>query len=227
MTNNIPTYIIVVAGGSGKRMGADKPKQFLQLIGRPLLMRTMEHLYNMDTQRNLIVVLPESHLSYWVDLCDEFDFDVPHKIVQGGEERFYSVKNALAEIKEEKALVAIHDGVRPFVSKSTVEEALKSAAAFGSGIPCIPLTDSIRKVEGENSFSRNRADYRLVQTPQCFTASILKEAYNQPFNANFTDDASVVEALGKKIHITNGNKENIKITTPHDLMLAEIMLNAE
>lgn len=224
MSNSIPTYLIVVAGGSGKRMGADRPKQFLHLTGRPLLMRTVEHLFWMNQERKIIVVLPESHITYWVDLCDEFDFDIPHKIIQGGNERFYSVKNALAEVKEDSALVGIHDGVRPFVNKATIEEALKSAAEFGSGIPCIPLTDSIRKINGTDSSSRNRDEYRLVQTPQCFKADVLKAAYNKPYNTSFTDDASVVEANGVKIHITNGNKENIKITTPHDLMLAEIML---
>lgn len=216
-------YAIIVAGGSGTRMGTDIPKQFLEIKGKPVLMHSMNRFFNFDQNINLIVVLPAHQIDYWQKLCELHAFSVPHQIVEGGAERFYSVKNGLSLV-EENALVAIHDAVRPLVSKQTIQAAFEAAIQFGSGIPAIPLHDSIRLVEGENNFAVNRNHYKILQTPQCFASSLLLEAFQQHYRSEFTDDASVIEAHGAKVTITAGNVENIKITTPKDLILAEALI---
>jgi 2-C-methyl-D-erythritol 4-phosphate cytidylyltransferase len=218
-------YAIIVAGGSGTRMGSEIPKQFLNIKKKPVLMHSINRFFYFDSTINLIVVLPENQIEYWQGLCSEHHFNIPHQIVKGGSERFYSVKNGL-QLVEKDALVAIHDAVRPLVNFKTIKEAFEAALEFGSGIPAIPMNDSIRQFDGEHNFAVNRSNYKIIQTPQCFGSSLLLEAFNQNYKSEFTDDASVLEAHGAKIMITQGNVENIKITTPKDLILAEALIDA-
>jgi 2-C-methyl-D-erythritol 4-phosphate cytidylyltransferase len=217
-------YAIIVAGGVGNRMGTAIPKQFLEIKGKPVLMHSMNRFFNFDASINLIVVLPEQQISYWKELCKQHQFSLSHQIVKGGAERFYSVKNGLALV-EENALVAIHDAVRPLVNHQTIKAAFNAAQKFGSGIPVVALNDSIRKTEGNNNIAVNRNDYKIIQTPQCFGSTLLLAAFKQDYKIEFTDDATVLEAYGHKITLTDGNVENIKITTPRDLKLAEVLLN--
>ena len=217
-------YVIIVAGGSGKRMGGEMPKQFLLVAGKPILMHTVEAFDRADESFKFILVLPEAHFSTWNSLCERYNFSVPMQMVAGGKERFFSVKNALDYVPN-GALVAVHDGVRPFVSKDTINEAFEVAEKNGSAVPVIDEVDSLRRVLDGASQAVNRAEYKRVQTPQVFQSTILKKAYNQEFSSFFTDDASVVEGIGHAITLTTGNVENIKITTPHELLLAEALVN--
>lgn len=217
-------YVIIVAGGSGKRMGGEMPKQFLLVAGKPILMHTVEAFARADEGFKFILVLPEAHFSTWNSLVAEYNFNIPVTLVAGGAERFFSVKNALAYVPTD-ALVAVHDGVRPFVSKDTINEAFEVAEKNGSAVPVIDEVDSLRRVLDGASQAVNRAEYKRVQTPQVFQSTILKKAYNQEFSFLFTDDASVVEGIGHAITLTTGNVENIKLTTPHELLLAEALIN--
>ncbi len=216
-------HIIIVAGGKGLRMGNSIPKQFLPLCGKPLLMRTVERFHLFDSQMAITLVLPQIHHQYWQQLCHDHRFDIPHRVVYGGEERFFSVKNALATIPN-SVLVGIHDGVRPFVSHATVENTFAAAEKYGCAVPAMPSSDSVRIGSENQSTPLDRSKIFLVQTPQCFRSEIIKAAYNTNFDPLFTDDASVVEmVLKKEIHLTQGNRENIKITTPFDLQIAEYL----
>ena len=217
-------YVIIVAGGSGKRMGGEMPKQFLLVAGKPILMHTVEAFAYADEGFKFILVLPEAHFSTWNSLVAEYNFNIPVTLVAGGAERFFSVKNALAYVPTD-ALVAVHDGVRPFASKETILEAFDMAAEKGAAVPVIDEVDSLRRVQEGESQAVNRSEYKRVQTPQVFQSTILQKAYNQEFSAFFTDDASVVESIGEAITLTTGNVENIKITTPHELLLAEALIN--
>lgn len=217
-------YVIIVAGGSGKRMGGEMPKQFLLVAGRPVLMHTVDAFARTSSEFKFILVLPEEHFTTWNSLVDEYNFTTPVTLVAGGKERFFSVKNALAHVPN-GSLVAVHDGVRPFVSKETINEAFLVAAEKGSAVPVIDEVDSLRHVSGGASQAVNRSEYKRVQTPQVFQSTILKNAYNQEFSSLFTDDASVVESISEKITLTKGNVENIKLTTPHELLLAEALIN--
>lgn len=216
---------IIVAGGKGERMNADIPKQFLEIKGRPILMHTLDIFYQFDATMQLILVLPAVQIDFWKNLCQKHNFTLPHKIVEGGNARFYSVKNGLQNIKT-PSLVAIHDGVRPLVSADTIARCFETAAKFGAAIPVIDLVDSIRQITDNGSKAVDRNAYKLVQTPQIFDTEMLTEAYNQKFSPLFTDDASVVEAFGRKIQLVEGNRENIKITTAYDLDMAEILLKS-
>lgn len=218
-------YAIIVAGGAGTRMGTEVSKQFLEIKGKPVLMHSMNRFFDFDEHIILIIVLPEHQIAYWKKLCLVHDFNVPHQIVKGGTERFYSVKNGLSLV-EENALVAIHDAVRPLVSKQTINDAFESAMQYGSGIPTVSMNDSIRQFEGENNFAVNRSNYKIIQTPQCFLSSGIKAAFNQDFKIEFTDDATVLESFGGKIKTTIGNIENIKITSPRDLIIATALLDS-
>ena len=217
-------YVIIVAGGSGKRMGGEMPKQFLLVAGKPILMHTVEAFARADEGFKFILVLPEAHFSTWHSLVNEYNFTIPVTLVPGGAERFFSVKNALVHVPN-GALVAVHDGVRPFASKETILEAFAVAAEKGAAVPVIDEVDSLRRVQKGESQAVNRSEYKRVQTPQVFQSTILQKAYNQEFSAFFTDDASVVESIGETITLTTGNVENIKITTPHELLLAEALIN--
>ncbi|MCC7051576.1 MAG: 2-C-methyl-D-erythritol 4-phosphate cytidylyltransferase [Bacteroidia bacterium] len=220
-------FVILVAGGIGKRMRNDTPKQFLLLKEKPVLLHTLQTFYAALPNAQYIIVLPEAHQLQWKKICEQHQVLINHTIVIGGEERFFSVKNALQTIQENKGMVLIHDGVRPLVSKHTIFATLNLAEQKGSAVPAVSLNDSIRQVNKESSIHLDRKNYRLVQTPQCFHTSIIKKAYSLPYNSLFTDDASVVEAMGTEIFLSEGNTENIKLTTPADLLFAEALLADE
>lgn len=220
-------YIIVVAGGKGTRMGGDIPKQFQLLGNRPVVMVTLERLHMIDPSIQLILVLPAEHFEEWKELCRQYSFEVPLLLAQGGSTRFHSVQNGLAQVDDiEESLVGVHDGVRPFVSREMLENCFREALVHGAAIPMIDVQDSLRHIVGGNGVTEvvPRDRYRLVQTPQVFRLSLLRRAYEQRFVESFTDDASVVEALGEQIVSVEGNRENIKLTTPFDLMVAKTLM---
>lgn len=215
-------YALIVAGGKGLRMGGDVPKQFLPLDdGKPILMHTIEAFRKALDGVRIILVLPADQHDYWQKLCKEHDFRSPEQIASGGETRFHSVRNGLTLLPDdEDAVVGIHDGVRPFVSAETIRSCYAVAAEGNAVVPVVPVVETLRQILPDgSSVTRPRDEYRLVQTPQTFPLTLLKEAYKQHYCEAFTDDASVVEALGKKIVMVEGNRENIKITTPSDLKL--------
>lgn len=215
-------YVIIVAGGQGLRMGGDIPKQFLPIGGRPVLMRTMERFAEYSEDLQIILVLPREQQEYWFELCEKYLFGVEHWIVAGGETRFHSVQNGLAQIPDDaEGVVGVHDGVRPFASVEVIARCYDEARRSKAVVPVVPVVESLRHV---SKGAKTRADYRLVQTPQVFDIQLLKRAYRQPFNESFTDDASVVESLGHSITMVEGNRENIKITTPFDLRIAETLV---
>lgn len=218
-------YALIVAGGKGLRMGSELPKQFLPIGGKPVLMRTLEAFHACNREIQLIVVLPHSQQEFWRTLCRKHRFTLPHVVVDGGETRFHSVKNGLALV-EAPALVGVHDGVRPFVSREVIDRCYELAAEKRAVIPVIGVVETVRRMEGEKSVTVSRDDYRLVQTPQVFDAELLKAAYDQPYTPHFTDDASVVEAWGASVTLTPGNQENIKITTPFDLKIAAALIDS-
>ena len=213
------SFVIIVAGGKGLRMGGDIPKQFLPINGKPILMHTIEAFRRALEGIGIVLVLPAEQQDYWQSLCKEHGFRSPELIANGGETRFHSVRNGLALLPDDKdAVVGVHDGVRPFVSKETILRCYKAVAEGKAVVPVVPVVETIRQILPDGkSITRSRDEYRLVQTPQTFPLAMLKEAYRQPFSEAFTDDASVVEALGKEIVMIEGNRENIKITTPSDL----------
>ncbi|GAA5034945.1 2-C-methyl-D-erythritol 4-phosphate cytidylyltransferase [Marivirga lumbricoides] len=219
-------YAIIVAGGSGKRMGVNIPKQFLKLEGVPILMHTLQAFHLTDFSIELIVTLPQEEIQFWNELCEWHYNYTPHRIVPGGNTRFHSVKNALDYVQEE-SLVAVHDGVRPFVSKEIILEAYQLAEAKGNAITSVAMKDSVRRVETDKNQNIDRNSLRAIQTPQTFQSTILKAAYEQTYKEEFTDDASVVEAYGQQIHLIEGDYKNIKITTPEDLLIAEALLKAK
>ncbi len=220
----IGNTVIIVAGGRGIRMGEDVPKQFIPIGGLPVLMHTIKGFYDHNDSLEIILVLPEDQFSYWQALCRKHNFQIRHQLIKGGKTRYNSVKNGLKAASGE--LVAVHDGVRPFVSPETIERCFHAAKKYGAVIPVMELTDSIRKVNGNRSEMRPRYAYRSIQTPQIFRASVLRKAYELPYRSDFTDDASVVEAAGFTITLVEGNSENIKITTPFDLVVAEAFLKS-
>ena len=215
------TTIIITAGGIGKRMGSSIPKQFLLLGGKPVLMHSIERFaFLKDTQ--LLVTLPSDWWGHWQELCQQYKFNIPHILVEGGIERYDSIKNALTRATGD--LIAVHDGVRPLVSATTIENCLTLAHKNGTAVPVLPLKESIRKGTLEESTSQNRSNFYSVQTPQCFQRDVLLKAYQLPFSSDITDDASLVEKAGFPIFLTLGNEENIKITTPMDLKLGEVLV---
>lgn len=218
------SYVIIVAGGSGRRMNTELPKQFMLLGSRPVLMHTLDRFARFDRYMELVLVLPESHFSTWEKLCMEHHFKTAHRLVRGGSERFTSVKNGLDAIPD-GALVLIHDGVRPLVSRSTIERCCNMAEQEGNAIPVLPVIESLRMVDGGHSEMVDRSKFVGIQTPQVFHSELIKAAYRQPFDAAFTDDASVLEKTGVDIHLVEGNRENIKITHFNDLKMAEVLLD--
>jgi len=234
-------YAIIVAGGKGLRMNTELPKQFIPINGKPLLMSTLEAFFRYDNELELILVLPVVQQEYWHTICKQYGFSVSHRIADGGETRFHSVKNGLMLIPDtEESLIAIHDGVRPFVSQKTISEAFKCAEKYGTAVPAINPVDSVRQLTGTpvgaglapalnstGSTALDRTKLKMIQTPQIFKNSILKKAYLQEYTPSFTDDASVVEKCGHPIILTEGNRENIKITTPLDLQIAEVLIKWE
>lgn len=217
---------IIVAGGKGQRMKMDTPKQFLVLSGKPILMHTMDKFYQFDKDIKLILVLPQNQIEKWKQLCEKYQCHIPHQIVSGGSERFYSVKNALQTVTDSE-LIAIHDGVRPMVDKETIARCFQCAEKYGTAIPAIALTDSIRMITEDKSLAVDRSAFVLVQTPQVFRTEILFDSYAQAFDSKFTDDASVAESAGYAIKVVEGNRENIKITTSFDLEWAALQLKLQ
>ena len=218
-------YIIIVAGGKGLRMGSDIPKQFLPIGGKPVLMRTLERFRRYSPTLQIILVLPKAQQDYWQKLCKEYAFDIDYQLADGGETRFHSVQNGLAKIPDNaQGVVGVHDGVRPFPSIDVIRNCYETAREKKAVIPVTPVVETVRHLKGDTSVTVPRNDYRLVQTPQTFDIQLLKAANRQPYNDGFTDDASVVEAFGFDITLVEGNRENIKITTPYDLKIAEVLI---
>lgn len=218
-------YIIIVAGGKGLRMGGDLPKQFMPLHGKPVLMHTIERFRAYSDKLKIILVLPHEQQDYWRQICQKHNFTVEHTVVDGGQTRFHSSQNGVAAVPDDATgVIGIHDGVRPFVSEETIARCFEAARQFGAALPVLPVTDTLRRVTDDGGYNVQRNDYRTVQTPQTFDAQLLKQAFKQPYSDNFTDDASVVEALGHKVTMVDGNRENIKLTTPFDLVVAEALI---
>jgi 2-C-methyl-D-erythritol 4-phosphate cytidylyltransferase len=218
-------YVVIVAGGSGKRMGADIPKQFLELAGRPVLMHTIERFKSFNHLIEIITVLPENQLRFWIDLQKKHSFTVPHTLVKGGSNRFFSVRNGLKFVNI-PGLVAIHDGVRPFVSIDTIKRCFDTAEKLGNAIPAISPTESLRILNEQGSLPVNRLHVKQIQTPQVFSAALIKKAYLQEYSPEFSDDATVLEKTGEKINLIEGNRENIKITNPEDLIISVALLQS-
>ena len=239
-------YVIIVAGGKGLRMGSDIPKQFLPIGGKPVLMRTLERFREYDADLQIILVLPEAQQDYWHQLCEEYHFDVEYTLANGGQTRFHSVQNGLAKVPDDaEGVVGVHDGVRPFPSIEVIRNCYETARTAKAVIPVIPVVETLRHLSSsgqartdtgheksetvrevrcqKESRTVPRGDYRLVQTPQTFDIQLLKAANRQPYNDGFTDDASVVESYGYQITLVEGNRENIKITTPYDLRIGEVL----
>ena len=224
-------YVIIVAGGKGLRMGTDIPKQFLPIGGKPVLMRTLERFREYAADLQIILVLPKAQQDYWKQLCKEYDFRIEYQLTDGGETRFHSVQNGLALVPDDaEGVVGVHDGVRPFPSVEVIRNCYETARTAKAVIPVIPIVETVRHLVSESNTQRSitvpRGDYRLVQTPQTFDIQLLKAANRQPYNDGFTDDASVVEAYGFDITLVEGNRENIKITTPVDMTIAEALLKS-
>jgi 2-C-methyl-D-erythritol 4-phosphate cytidylyltransferase len=217
--------VIIVAGGRGVRMGGDLPKQFLPVHGKPLLMHTLEVFHRWDGGAQLALTLPEAFRAYWTMLCRELDCRVPHRVATGGETRFHSVRNGLAAVAD-CDWIGVHDGVRPFVSPEVIEACFQAAMQYGAALPVVPVVESLRRRDGDGSRAVDREEYCLVQTPQVFRRDWLEEAYRQPYSPLFTDDASVVEASGRMLRLVPGHPDNIKITTPADLAVAEKRLES-
>ena len=232
-------YVIIVAGGKGLRMGSDIPKQFLPIGGKPVLMRTLERFREYSADLQIILVLPEAQQDYWKELCKEYHFPLPattplpqqggsgdgsYLLANGGQTRFHSVQNGLALIPDDaEGVVGVHDGVRPFPSIEVIRNCFETARTAKAVIPVIPVVETVRHLQGDSSVTVPRSEFRLVQTPQTFDIQLLKAANRQPYNDGFTDDASVVESYGHAITLVEGNRENIKITTPYDIVVAEAL----
>ena len=224
-------YVIIVAGGKGLRMGSDIPKQFLPIGGKPVLMRTIERFREYSNDLQIILVLPKAQQAYWQELCREYNFKIEYLLANGGETRFHSVQHGLALIPDDaEGVVGVHDGVRPFPSIEVIRCCYEKARTTKVVIPVIPIVETVRELTGTSpvsSITVPRDNYRLVQTPQTFDIQLLKAANRQPYNNSFTDDASVVESYGHQITLVEGNRENIKITTPYDITIAEAIINSQ
>ena len=216
-------YVIVVAGGKGLRMGGEVPKQFLPIGGIPVLMRTLMRFREYSSDLQIILVLPKAQQDYWKSLCRQHQFNIEYMLADGGKTRFHSVQNGLALIPDDaEGIVGVHDGVRPFVSVDVIRNCYEAARTSKAVIPATPVVETLRHIPSQQNVLRS--DYCLVQTPQTFDIQLLKAANRQPYTEAFTDDASVVEAYGHKVAMVEGNRENIKITTPFDLMIAEVLV---
>jgi 2-C-methyl-D-erythritol 4-phosphate cytidylyltransferase len=217
--------VLIVAGGSGLRMNNNIPKQFLLIKDRPVLMHTINKFKIYSESIEVRLVLPHAQIPYWKELCNKYQFTVQHQIFHGGDNRFLSVKNGLSGIQNE-GLIAIHDGVRPLVSKDTIQKCFETAQKTGTAIPVIDVVETLREQRLEMSYTVNRSNFKIVQTPQVFNNQVITKAYQQPYKESFTDDASVVESIGHPISMVEGNSENIKITRPIDLTIAEAIMNS-
>lgn len=218
-------YIIFLAGGSGKRMQSEIPKQFIPIADKPILMWAMEAFEKYDPDLVKIIAIPENSISLWENLCKQFNFSIKHKKTAGGSTRFRSVKNAL-KLVDGDGLTGIHDGVRPFPSPETIRRVYQSAREYRAAIPYTDSTDTLREINGSQSYILDRNKIKRIQTPQVFHTSLIKEAYKQSEKPGFTDDASVAESIGEEIYLTRGNEENIKITQKSDLRIATLLAEA-
>lgn len=216
-------YALIVAGGTGTRMRSAVVKQFLPINGMPVLMHTINAFKKYSPAISIVLVLPESQQSHWKELCNINNFDVPHKLVKGGESRFQSVKNGL-EVLPEEGLVSIHDGVRPLVNENTIGASFRIASIHGSAVAAVRLKESIRVVDQDKTKAIDRSKYRMIQTPQTFQLGLIKEAYKIKEDDSLTDDASVAERSGHQISLFEGTYDNIKITTPEDLPIVEALM---
>ncbi len=215
--------VIIVAGGKGSRMESEIPKQFLRLNNQPILMHTISLFYHYDKAIQIIIILPKAYIEYWDELCETNHFDIPHRVAVGGKTRFHSVKNGL-NLLDSNGYIAVHDGVRPLVSMETINRCFYAAIDYNCVIPVINVTETVRMVDKNGSRPVDRSKLKIVQTPQVFSAAILQKAYKQTYNPTFTDDANVVETYGEEVTLVNGNRENVKITNPADLQIAENLL---
>lgn len=223
--NRITDYAIILGGGKGLRMGNDVPKQFLPVGDIPILMRTIRRFREYSSTLKIILVLPERRHEHWARLCEDYGFCENYEIANGGETRFHSIRNGLAHVPDNaEGVVAVHDGVRPFPSVEVIDRCFETARREGSAVPVTDVIETLRHVSNNGtSATVPRNEYRLVQTPQAFDIQLHKRAYRQDYNDGFTDDASVVESLGHDITLVEGNRENIKITTPFDMCIAEVI----
>ncbi|MGZ4034843.1 MAG: 2-C-methyl-D-erythritol 4-phosphate cytidylyltransferase [Bacteroidia bacterium] len=216
-------YVVIVAGGNGTRMNNAVPKQFIELSGKPVLMHTIEKFKNSIPDISIIVVLAEQLFEDWKSLCTKHNFTIAHQLTTGGETRYHSVKKGL-ELVPDACIVGIHDAARPLVSKETITKAFTTAEKLGNACPAIPLNESIRFLKGKENCAVDRTHYSIIQTPQCFHSDLIRKAFLKAYKPEFTDDASVLESFGEKINLIEGNRENIKITTPQDLIIAEALM---
>ena len=216
-------YAIIVAGGSGTRMGGDVPKQFLELGGKPVLFHSIEKFHEFDSEMTIIVVLPKDKIEYWQKIIEERNFSIKHEVVAGGDSRFMSVKNGLALVDED-GIVAVHDGVRPLVSVELIKKTIEMAEKLGNAVPITYPVDSVRMITEKGIVPVDRRDIMMIQTPQVFKASYLKEAYDQLYHPMFTDDATVMNSKGHKIFFLDGERQNIKLTTQEDMLVAEVFM---
>ncbi len=222
------TYAIIVAGGSGSRMLSVMPKQFLLLNGTPVLMHTLLAFHNCNSKPRIILVLPAHFHAHWAQLCITYNFTIPYQLVNGGETRFHSVKNGLDTIPgNADSLIAIHDAVRPLISCQIIDESYQYAAKHGNAVTAVKSRDSVRQLKNETAVALNRDEIYLIQTPQTFQSAQLKIAYQQPYVTKFTDDAGVVEETGIKINLIAGDYQNIKITFPEDIAVAELLMKTK
>lgn len=218
-------YVVIVAGGKGLRMGSSVPKQFLPINGLPVLMQTIKRFREYDNSLNIILVLPKEQHEYWHELCKNYHFTAAYAVAEGGETRFHSVRNGLAMIPDDTdGVVGVHDGVRPFPSVDVIRDCFETARTAKAVVPVVPVVETLIHIDGQgNAEPAPRDSFRLVQTPQTFDIQLLKRAYKQDYKDCFTDDASVVDSIGQKITLIEGNRENIKITTPFDLRIARVL----
>ena len=216
-------HAVIVAGGAGQRMGRSVPKQFLELGGKPILMHTLEQFYMFDSSIDMVLVLPQDYVSYWKTLIRQYHFTIPHRIVDGGKHRFFSVQNGLKEL-EPTGVVAVHDAVRPILTPEFLKTVFEEAEKHGTAIPYVDVKNTLRKIEKDTSKWVNRNEYKQIQTPQVFDTKKLKEAYLLKYEDAFTDDATLFDKLDWPLHLVYGNDYNIKITTPEDLLIAEVFL---
>jgi 2-C-methyl-D-erythritol 4-phosphate cytidylyltransferase len=214
--------VIITAGGIGKRMNQTLPKQFIEVAGKPVLMHTLERFHQFDPDAELVITLPLEWKEYWEGLIKEHNCTIPHTIIDGGEERYHSVKNAIRHCSGD--YIAVHDGVRPLVSNDTLRNCWDVVVATGAVVPVVPVKESLRKIGEHGSVAMVRSEYRLVQTPQCFSKEVILDAYSREYHAAITDDASLVEEAGYHVALVHGNDENIKLTTPSDLLFAQVLL---
>lgn len=216
---------VIVAGGSGSRMGSTIPKQYLDLNGKPILIRTIEKFLSFDAEMKVVLVIPEQDQERWNELKERYLATANITAVSGGKTRFHSVKNGLSATGEVD-YVGIHDAVRPLVSQRTLEFCFEAATKYDAVVPVYPMKSSLRKLEGDHSRAVDRSSIVAVQTPQCFPKKVISKAFEQDYQEIFTDDATVAEFAGYKVHCVDGNEENIKITTPYDLKIAEVLVDS-